>query len=94
AALPGSLLRPFTTALRQELADHPGRTTLLSATTLTHASDGRVRASILDVLHQLPGGAIDAAAARVLAIGHTSGTDLLSGLVTALHLEQQLRGSL
>jgi hypothetical protein len=31
---------------------------------------------------------------HVLAIGHTSGTDILSGLVTGLRLEKELRGSL
>ncbi|MER6878212.1 DUF2877 domain-containing protein [Amycolatopsis sp. NPDC000673] len=33
------------------------------------------------------------AVARVAAIGHTSGTDLLSGVAAGLHLESEMRGS-
>ncbi|MFF1735381.1 DUF2877 domain-containing protein [Streptomyces sp. NPDC058247] len=104
SALRGSGLGPFARALEDVLREHPGRTTRLSVATLDEALAGRARASLLDVLHALarPSGGSEAHVAQtirtpvrhVLAIGHTSGTDILSGLVTGLRLEKELRGSL
>ncbi|MFM9370500.1 DUF2877 domain-containing protein [Streptomyces sp. Da 82-17] len=104
SALDGSGLGPFAAALGRVLAQHPGRTTLLSATTLREALSGRVRAPLVDVLHALAATrghgeaqAVDiirSPVRRALAHGHTSGADTLSGLVTGLHLERELRGSL
>ncbi|WP_406314526.1 DUF2877 domain-containing protein [Streptomyces sp. NBC_00118] len=104
SSLHGSRLGPFGRALQDVLLEHPGRTTRLSVTTLDEALAGRARASLLDVLRALarPSGWSETRAAEsirtpvrhVLAIGHTSGTDILSGLVTGLRLEKELRGSL
>ncbi|MFB6671614.1 DUF2877 domain-containing protein [Streptomyces sp. NPDC056390] len=104
SSLHSSGLRPFGRALQDVLLEHPGRTTRLSVTTLDEALAGRARASLLDVLHALarpsgwsearPTESIRIPVRHVLAIGHTSGTDILSGLVTGLRLEKELRGSL
>ncbi|MGW6399272.1 oxamate carbamoyltransferase subunit AllH family protein [Streptomyces sp. NPDC055134] len=104
SSLPGSRLGPFGRALRDVLLDRPGRTTRLSLATLDEALSGRAGASLLDVLHALARPdrwgevhvtqSIRTPVRHVLAIGHTSGTDILSGLVTGLRLEKELRGSL
>ncbi|MGD6756320.1 DUF2877 domain-containing protein [Streptomyces sp. BH105] len=107
AAQPGSRTAGYVTAAREVLDRHPDRTTRLSRTTLREALRGRVRQSLLDVLHPLlaPDARTAPAAAelsrrlrppvdRVLAIGHTSGADLLSGLLSGLRLEAELRGSM
>ncbi|MFD7292942.1 DUF2877 domain-containing protein [Streptomyces sp. NPDC059897] len=104
AAQPGSRLPGYVTAARDVLERLPDRTTRLSRTTLREALRGRVRQSLLDVLHPLlspagPGAAelsrrLRPPVDRVLAIGHTSGADLLSGLRAGLRLEAELRGSM
>jgi hypothetical protein len=98
AALPGSTLGALVPAVRDVLAGHRGRTTDLAAATLAEAADGRARAELVDVLRHLadtpPPWDLNAPAQRVLAFGHTSGSDTLSGLVAGLHLEEELRGSL
>ncbi|MEV0320240.1 DUF2877 domain-containing protein [Streptomyces sp. NPDC050658] len=98
AALPGSALGGFVPVLRGVLAEHAGRTTDLSAATLHEAADGRARSELLDVLRLLATGSpsrdLHAPVHKVLAIGHTSGSDTLSGLVAGLHLEEELRGPL
>lgn len=104
SSLDGSRLGPLARVLRDVLDEQPGRTTLLSTTTLREALSGRVRAGLVDVLRALAAtrGQSEAQAIetvrdpvrRALAHGHTSGTDTLSGLVTGLHLERELRGSL
>ncbi|MGY0021729.1 oxamate carbamoyltransferase subunit AllH family protein [Streptomyces sp. YJ-C3] len=99
AALPGSGLAPLLPALRDTLDEHPGRTTDLSLATLAEAASGRVRSELIDVLRQLADEsrsprALHVPVHAVLAIGHTSGSDTLSGLAAGLHLEEELRGSL
>lgn len=104
SALEGSALGPFAQVLGDVLDEKPGRTTLLSATTLREALAGRVRATLGEVIAALVAtrgqseahitDTIHAPVRRALAHGHTSGTDTLSGLVTGLHLEKELRGSL
>ncbi|GAA1024695.1 MULTISPECIES: DUF2877 domain-containing protein [Amycolatopsis] len=93
AAQPGSRATSFPRLTGKILA----RTTLLSAVTLCEAANGRARESLLDLLRRLlePGGGtgLADAVARVAAIGHTSGTDLLSGVAAGLHLESEMRGS-
>ncbi|MFJ4713822.1 DUF2877 domain-containing protein [Streptomyces sp. NPDC088785] len=96
AALPGSAPTGLVTVVRAVLHAHRGRTTDVSHATLTEATRGRVRAELIDVLRQ---SADDdrpphAAVRRLLAIGHTSGSDTLSGLAAGLHLEEELRGPL
>ncbi|MEU6843414.1 DUF2877 domain-containing protein [Streptomyces sp. NPDC046716] len=99
AALPGAVPTGLVPAVRSVLAEHRGRTTDVSHATLTEAADGRVRAELIDVLRQSaddgprPRAPHDPVR-RLLAIGHTSGSDTLSGLVAGLHLEEELRGSL
>ncbi|WP_328885008.1 oxamate carbamoyltransferase subunit AllH family protein [Streptomyces sp. NBC_00316] len=104
SSLEGSRLGPLARVLHDVLDEQPGRTTLLSTTTLREALSGRVRAGLVDVLWALAAtrGQSEAQAIetvrdpvrRALAHGHTSGTDTLSGLVAGLHLERELRGSL
>lgn len=104
SSLDGSGLGLFARVLHDVLDEQPGRTTLLSTTTLREALSGRFRAELVDVLCSLaatPGQSevqaietVRAPVRRALAHGHTSGTDTLSGLVAGLHLERELRGSL
>ncbi|SDJ39019.1 DUF2877 domain-containing protein [Streptomyces indicus] len=98
AALPGSALAAFVPVLKDVLDAHPGRTTDLSLATLREAADGRARAELLDLLRLLAERAaprqLDVPVRKVLAAGHTSGSDTLSGLTAGLHLEEELRGSL
>ncbi|MET8468761.1 DUF2877 domain-containing protein [Streptomyces sp. NPDC006422] len=101
AAQPGSRMPGYLAAVRDVLERLPDRTTLLSRTTLVEALRGRARQSLLDVLHPLLDPAEVTAADlsprlrppvdRVLAIGHTSGADLLSGLLAGLRLEAELK---
>jgi len=104
AAQPGSRLGAAREALSAVVGQHADRTTLLSWTTLREAVDGRVRESLLELLSQLfrhkaedPAGLarlLRAPVDRALGIGHTSGTDILSGLLAGLRLETELRGSM
>ncbi|NEB79610.1 DUF2877 domain-containing protein, partial [Streptomyces sp. SID14478] len=98
AALPGSAPTGFVPVLRAVLADFPARTTDLSLATLAEATEGRARGELIDVLRQLahsrPSWELHAPVRKALAVGHTSGSDTLSGIVAGLHLEEELRGSL
>lgn len=104
AAQPGSGLVVAREALSAVVGQHPDRTTLLSWTTLREAVDGRARESLLELLSKLfrhrtedtAGLArhLRAPVDRALGIGHTSGTDILSGLLAGLRLEKELRGSM
>ncbi|MFE7211577.1 DUF2877 domain-containing protein [Streptomyces sp. NPDC057611] len=104
AAQPGSHLSAYVEAVHGVLDRHPDRTTPLSRITLREALRGRARQSLLDLLHRLlvpdgrdaaqPAEHLRVPVCRVLGIGHTSGTDLLSGLLTGLRLEAELRGSM
>ncbi|WP_353946320.1 DUF2877 domain-containing protein [Streptomyces sp. HUAS MG91] len=99
AALPGAVPTGLVPTVRAVLAEHRGRTTDVSHATLTEAADARVRAELIDVLRQSaddgpPPRTPHDPVRRLLAIGHTSGSDTLSGLVAGLHLEEELRGSL
>ncbi|MDQ4503767.1 DUF2877 domain-containing protein [Sinomonas sp. ASV322] len=104
AAVPGSRLVAVGRAIRAVLDACPDHTTLVSRATLEEAVAGRARESLLGILNRVfaaPHGD-DARFAehlrtpvdRVLSIGHTSGTDILSGLVAGLRLENELRGSM
>ncbi|WOX20491.1 DUF2877 domain-containing protein [Streptomyces solicathayae] len=98
AALPGSRLAALVPVLRDVLAEHGARTTALALATLTEAADGRARAELLDLLRQLaehrPARDLNVPVRKVLAIGHTSGGDTLSGLAAGFRLEEELRGPL
>ncbi|OFI38282.1 hypothetical protein BIU82_18325 [Arthrobacter sp. SW1] len=101
ASQPGSRLAGLRAELSDVVAQNPERTTELSWTTLREALDGRAREALLELLSQLvrrkPEDAADLAQAlrvpfdRVLAIGHSSGTDILCGLLAGLRLEAALR---
>lgn len=98
AALPGSAQAALVPVLREVLSAHPERTTDLSLATLREAADARARAELLDVLglvaHAAAPRELHTAVRAVLAIGHTSGSDILSGLAAGLRLEEELRGPL
>jgi hypothetical protein len=60
------------------------RTTPLSAALLRHAAAGRPLGELADVLRAAARGPIEPALLRLAAVGHTSGRDLLTGLVLAV----------
>lgn len=89
AAQTSSGLEALLPPLRRSLDTGAGRTTLLSAVTIGAATAGRGRQSMHDLALALQAGDIDAlkdAAARILAIGHSSGADILTGMRLALEL--------
>ncbi|WP_141726214.1 oxamate carbamoyltransferase subunit AllH family protein, partial [Actinacidiphila rubida] len=98
AALPGSAQASLVPVVRDLASARPERTTDLSLATLLEAADARARAELLDILrlvaHTAAPGELHAAARALLAIGHTSGSDTLSGLAAGLRLEEELRGPL
>jgi hypothetical protein len=70
-----------------------GATNAISYAALSKAATGRVRASIGDLIEQLlhgAEGAFFAPLARVLAIGSTSGSDIVAGIVSGLRLQLEL----
>lgn len=94
AAQPGMLLNRVIPPLAAAVDAHAERTTLLSAVTIRSALAGRGRQSMHDVTRALPTPDSEAfrdAAGRILAIGHSSGADLLTGMRLALELEAQAR---
>jgi len=103
AARPGSRLAGFGDRLLSVLDGHPGRTTAVSEATLREAARGRARQSLLELLAGMTSpwsgtvagrlGHLDVHLVRVLGIGRTSGTDILSGLLAGLRVERELRGS-
>jgi hypothetical protein len=65
----------------------PQRTTALSAQLLEHADRGAVALPVADVLRAIAGrGGLVAAAARLARVGHTSGSDLLTGIALAVDI--------
>ena len=74
----------------------PGRTTVLSADLLRWAARGHAGTELLAVIaaagrHPVDRARIDRAAQALLAVGHTSGSDLLAGLVAGLSGSQEFR---
>ncbi|MCZ0982003.1 DUF2877 domain-containing protein [Streptomyces diastatochromogenes] len=94
----GQPLAGFPPVLRDVLAAHGGRTTALGLATVSEAADGRARSELLDLLRLLadlrPARDLNVPVRKVLATGHTSGGDTLSGLAAGLRLEEELRGPL
>lgn len=96
-------LADFTALLGEALAARPEATTPLSRVTMREAVRGRIRQQLVDVAAAaLRTGDQDERTAlaelsgpvqRVVRIGHTSGTDVLSGVIAGLRLETELRGS-
>jgi hypothetical protein len=96
AVMPGSMLAAARAPLAAVVRDAAARTTDVSHAALAQAVRGRTRESLMTLLHQLAEAADEQTLARlgrrVTAIGHTSGTDILTGLSAALDLDHQLRG--
>ncbi len=102
ASQPGSRLAAARRVLADVVLPNAQRTTELSWTTLQETLRGRARESMLELLSRLfrskaedPAGLarhLRVPLDRVLGIGHTSGTDILSGLLAGLRLEAELRG--
>ncbi len=93
AAQPGMRLGARLGALRVALGLAAGRTSLLSATTTAAAAEGRARQRLHDLVAAIGQGAPERAIPPVLAIGHSSGSDILAGMTLALDIECQLRAS-
>lgn len=97
ATQPGMLLYGARDALAAALETGTARTTLLSVVTIRHALAARGRQSLHDLaaaLERDDDGAFSAAVARIAAIGHTSGSDLLAGIRLALEVELSLRATI
>lgn len=88
-ALPGADWSAQRQVLRHVIEDNAHRTTDVSRAALFQASRGRVRESIIELLRSLVSAdrtALPDRARRVLAIGHTSGADIVTGLLAGLRL--------
>jgi hypothetical protein len=88
--LPGSPCAGWLQGGRALLAAAADATNAISLAALQAAAQGRVRASIVRLLHELlhgGGAALQAATARVLAIGSTSGADIAAGLACGLEVQ-------
>ena len=102
ASRPDSRVTLLPGAVTDVLSVDPECTNVLSRTTLLAAARGGARQSLIDLLgcvgaHCPPSpeslAELRAACERVIAIGHTSGSDLLSGILAGLRLDRDLRGS-
>ena len=93
--LPGSPvghLRPLVAGL---VAEGTERTNAISHATMAHAAEGRVRESIADLLAALARhdrAATEERGRRVMSIGASSGTDILTGVLAGLQLAQAGQG--
>lgn len=89
----GMRLNRIVPALAAGVESHASSTTLLSIATIRSALSARGRQSMHDLsraLHTRDSRAFGDAAARILAIGHSSGADLLTGMRLALELEARM----
>lgn len=91
AAQPGMRLGSRLVAIRRAVADAAHRTTLLSATTMAAAVEGRGRQRFHDLAAAIVEGRTRSGVPAVLSIGHSSGSDLLQGMSLALDVESELR---
>jgi len=83
-------LRAALTAVAVEAAGH---TTSLSATLLGCAARGAAAGPVLEVADALAGrGGVEPAARRLLAVGHSSGRDLATGLLLGAHTVCRVTG--
>ncbi|MGW5240118.1 DUF2877 domain-containing protein [Monashia sp. NPDC004114] len=95
-AAPGTRIHALGPWLRRLVWTHRTRTNVISWTAMHEAARGRVRESLIAVLDAVAAGdagALHSAARRVITIGNTSGTDIVTGMQAALHLERELRGA-
>ncbi|MFH8250631.1 DUF2877 domain-containing protein [Microbacterium sp. B2969] len=97
ATRPGSRVAVYLPALERALERRGATTTLVSRAMLRAALAGRARHSVMRLLLRLSapadGAALHDAARAVAAIGHTSGIDLITGILAGLRLETELRGT-
>ena len=87
--LPGAGWQSHRQLLTRIIENNIGRTNDISRAALRQASRGRVRESIIELARSLvtsDGSALPDRVRRVLAIGHTSGTDIATGLLGGLQL--------
>lgn len=94
AAQDGMLLTRSLPALTDAIRTGAERTGLLSATTMMHATAGRGRQSLHDLITAVRDRETTAerrAAEHILRIGHTSGADILTGIRLALDVERAAR---
>lgn len=99
AAQPASRIRHVGAAIVAELDRRPDATTVVARATLREAARGRARQSLMTLLGVLAMHGAESvhrpallqAARQVIGIGHTSGTDILSGIAAGLRLERELR---
>ncbi len=94
-ACPGAKAGRWQDFLTTLVNTHRDLTNDISFTTMSEAVRGRARQSFVSVLDAVAANdrfALVSAARRSIAIGHSSGTDTLSGMQAGLHLEKALRG--
>ena len=93
--LPGSPVAHLRPLLSRLVGDAAGRTNAISHAAMSHAAEGRVRESIAELLAAMASGdraAMDRRGARVVSIGASSGTDILTGMLAGLELAQAGQG--
>ena len=91
-ALPGEGWQPHRRLLARIIADNVHRTNDISSATLLQAARGRVRQTIIDVVRSLATGeaaTLPGRVRRLLAIGHTSGSDIAAGLLGGVRLRME-----
>jgi hypothetical protein len=94
-ASPGTRMHALLPWVQELVRDSEPRTNVISWTAMHEAAHGRVRESITAVLRAVAAGdpeALRPAARKVIRIGKTSGTDIVTGVQAGLHLEKELRG--
>jgi hypothetical protein len=95
--LPGPSGEVFTSVCLAVLSDVERRTNAISAAALKAAAQGRVRGSLHALIGELVAGeraGVEAALARVLAIGSSSGADIAGGLLAGFGFQLEARGGL
>jgi hypothetical protein len=95
SAMAGGLVGRYQPFLAGLVREHRNRTNEISFTAMREATRGRARQSLIalfDATVTDDRRALRDAAQAVIAIGNTSGTDILSGVQAGLHLELELRG--
>jgi hypothetical protein len=92
-AMPGgsARARECRDLLARLIDDNAERTNVISQAAMAQAARGRVRDSIVRFAHAITGGsrpAMEVRARRLIAIGATSGTDIMLGMLAGLQLGQ------
>lgn len=94
-AMPGGPAADDFGMLASAIRQHAVRTNDISRAALLQAANGRGRASVLELLAAVASddpSAVWSAAAPVLAIGHSSGADIATGMLRALEHRQARAG--